>query len=70
MKAKIIFCALAIAMLLCACQAEEPPETTNSRSSGAVRPQPIGEHTQQAASARPAGLRGGVYADRLFPAAL
>lgn len=32
MKAKIIFCALAIAMLLCACQAEQPPESTNSPS--------------------------------------
>ena len=33
MKAKIIFCVLAAAVLLYACQAEQPPETTNSPSS-------------------------------------
>lgn len=38
MKAKIIFCALAIAMLLCACQAEEQPESTYS-------PSPVPEQT-------------------------
>lgn len=32
MKAKIILCALAAAVLLYACQAEQPPETTNSPS--------------------------------------